>query len=60
MLYAGLWVQGSIIQQLMLVEVLRYWSGVALLLIPKVDPDNARSMGDAGNIKNKNGLEEIG
>ncbi len=53
MLYVGLCLQTIIIQQLAVVEVVRYWSGVALLFIPKVDPDNAGAEHAADDIKIK-------
>jgi hypothetical protein len=41
MLEIGMWLQGCILCQLAMTETIRYWTGVALIFIPKVDPDNA-------------------
>ena len=59
MLEVGLWLQAVIIQQLIVVEITRYWTGIALLYLPKRDPDNAGNR-PAQDIQNKKELEEIG
>lgn len=59
MLEVGLWLQATIIQQLIAVEITRYWTGIALSYLPKRDPDNAGNR-PAQDIQNKKGSEEIG
>lgn len=59
MLELGLWFQGLIFQQFVLNEIGIFWTGVALKMLPKVDPDNAGEC-SAQDIKQKQRLEEIG